>query len=266
MKVSVFQDDPGYVGGAELTMREFITAAPPGLEVGEAGPEGDVAIVGNCALQGMDLIPTLRRFDRVLRYFNDVDPHSDPDLRSWFLENAICVFTSPLHIEAFGERHGVSEHDGQWFMVPPAMDLESFVPSRQVSRNGHRSGACCIGAWHNRGKGQLLLKEWSDAYGEVDVYGDGPFVPHGPNLNVKGPVPPEQVAQTLWGYTTFVFLPTEVEPFGRGVIEAWAAGCTVVTNQRVGAMFWVEHPQGLESSAEAFWALALSEKGASHEA
>jgi hypothetical protein len=52
-----------------------------------------------------------------------------------------------------------------------------------------------------------------------------------------------------------VRLPAEViEPFGRLVAEAYAAGCEIVTNNLVGAKWWIENDQlALENPAERFW-------------
>ena len=47
----------------------------------------------------------------------------------------------------------------------------------------------------------------------------------------------------------FVFLPTHPEPFGRAVVEAWAAGCELIVNRNVGALHWLEHPDALERAA-----------------
>ena len=51
-------------------------------------------------------------------------------------------------------------------------------------------------------------------------------------------------------------LPTEPEPFGRAVVEAWAAGCQLVVNGLVGAVHYLQHdPGALETAAADFWAV-----------
>jgi glycosyltransferase involved in cell wall biosynthesis len=63
----------------------------------------------------------------------------------------------------------------------------------------------------------------------------------------------------LASYKTFVFLPSVIEPFGRVVAEAYAAGCEIVTNNLVGARDWItEKPDALESAAEDFWKVCTS--------
>jgi len=76
-----------------------------------------------------------------------------------------------------------------------------------------------------------------------------------PRIVAKGPVPQQFVPEILWRYERFVFLPTTVEPFGRAVVEAWAAGCELIVNRNVGALHWIESPDGLQSASADFWRL-----------
>lgn len=233
----------GSVGGAELTMREFAQAAPDGVEVITEG-EPDVFVVGNCVTIAPAIIEQFEG-KRVVRYFNDVDPHSDPELRSWFLENATCVFTSPLHLERFP-----FEVDGP-LLVPPPVDLGAFRPTRQVKRNTERKGAVAIGAYQNAGKGGQAITEWGRENGGIDVYGTGGYIPAG---DYHGPLDYRDIPKTLWRYKTFVHLPFALEPFGRAVVEAWAAGCELVVNKNVGALHWIQNePEKLETAAADFW-------------
>lgn len=247
MRVAFVMDrgnEDGTYGGAELTMREFAEAAPDDVEI--VTDEPDAYIIGNCVTVPASIIDKLDG-KRVIRYFNDVDPHSDPELRSWLLENATCVFTSPLHVERFPFEVRSS------FLVPPAVDLEAFRPSRQVRRNTEREGAVAIGAYQNPGKGGQAISEWGRENGGIDVYGTGRFIPAG---DYKGPLAYADVPKTLWGYETFVHLPQATEPFGRAVVEAWAAGCELVVNRNIGALHWIENePEALETAAEDFWSV-----------
>lgn len=253
MRVSFLYDpgnQDGTLGGAELTMREFIDAAPDNVEVVD-GWDADVFVVGNCVTMGTALISHISHHQgqKVFRYHHDLARHENPALRNWLDDNAEHIFTSPLHKQKYG-RHG--------HVIPPAIDLDAYRPTRQAKR--HRKNACSIGAWQNPQKGQHLLREWSErANTPLDVYGTGAYVPVGPTLDYKGPLDPDKVAQTLWGYEFFVFLPNVIEPFGRCVVEAWAAGCEVITNNNVGARHFIDNdPDALETAAEDFWWLVTS--------
>ncbi len=248
MRVAFLYDagnEDGTLGGAELTMREFALAAPDGVRL--VTEEPDAYVVGNCTSFGPELIERLDGH-RVIRYFNDVDPHSDSRLRRWLLKNAVCIFTSPLHAERF-------PHELQMdpVLVPPAVDLDAFRPTRQVDRNTERNGAVAIGAYQNAGKGGQALGEWAQHNGGLDIYGTGLYLP---GVYHRGALDYTDVPKTLWRYETFVHLPSDLEPFGRAVVEAWAAGCELVVNGNVGAVHWIrEEPEKLETAAEDFWSV-----------
>lgn len=239
----------GTLGGAELTMREFMEAAPEGVEVAEV-EEADAVVVGNCTSFSADIIDSLRG-KRITRYHHDLARHEHPELCEWLEQNATHIFTSPLHQMKYGL-------NGVWPNIPPAIDLSRFQPNRQSRRHGKREGNVSIACWQNAGKGAQLLYEWSERNGLVDIYGTGNFAPFGETLSYKGPLDPGQVPEVLWGYERFIFLPSAVEPFGRSVVEAWSAGCKLTVNANVGARYWLEeNPEGLESAARDFWSVVL---------
>lgn len=242
-------NEDGTKGGAELTMDEFHRAAPEGVEWFD---ESEVVVIGNCVTFSADLISDIEG-KRVVRYWHDLNPHGDPDLRSWLLENAINIFTSPLHAERFP--YEVSNYK----LIPPALDVARLRPTKQVRKHTERRAAVCIGAFQNPGKAGHLVAEWANRTDtKVDYYGFGPFGPRGPRVEDHGPIDPNRVPSVLWEHKTFVFLPTAIEPFGRCVAEAYLAGCEVVTNDNVGATFWLEtKPEAIATAAEDFWAVVL---------
>lgn len=242
----------GTIGGAELTMREFALAARDNVQLVDSLDKADAVIVGNCVSFSPQIVEQLAG-KRVVRYHNDLARHEHPQLREWLEHHATHVFTSPLHQRLY-------DLDGDWPNVPPPIDLSAFRPSREHRRHGKRAGACAVAPWQNPGKGQHLLAEWANENGVVDVYGTGPYVPHGIGLRYCGPLKPEEVAATLWQYETFVHLPTAPEPFGRAVVEAWAAGCKLVVNEQVGALHYLlREPEKLESAAADFWQLVCEQ-------
>jgi len=247
----------GSIGGAELSMAEFAAAAPEGVEVGmdaDGLKDAEVVVVGNCVSYAADTVEGLRG-KRVIRYFHDLDPHSHPDLRTWLLANATCIFTSPLHVERFPFE--VSDPT----IIPPALDLEAFRPSRQMKRNTERVGTCWLGSMANAGKGVQLAGEFAEAEGiSIDFYGEGPYGP-GQTAWTRpcGAIPHGKVAEVLASYETFVHLPTDVEPFGRAVVEAWAAGAKLIVNRNIGALHFIENDQdALRTAGEDFWQTVLT--------
>lgn len=254
MRVGWLADEPGYTGGAELTQAEFRAAAPEDVEIVDCPPGGvqpglDRYIVHNCVhYTPDDLVPL--RGKPVVKYVHDVWPHGDTEVRRYLLDNATLIFCSPLHLARFPH-----PHNPHALTIPPAIDLPAFKAPRQSEKR--REGTCSIAQWRAASKGPHLLEDWARENGPVDVYGEG--LRGGDNLNPKGSVAPARVAQTLWAYERFVFLPVGLEPFCRTVAEAWAAGCEVVTNRLVGALHWIEkQPEKLETAAEDFWEAVLS--------
>lgn len=251
MNVAIVCDEPTVVGGAELTMMEFAEFAPSDVTLVPLD-DAEVVVLGNMTSFDDGLIETLRRKRRVVRYWHDLAHHDDPRLRTWVGERAVGIFTSPLHrhLHDYGLRGSGTEPR---HTIPPALDADALR-----CNGGHREGTVALGSWANEGKGQGLLREWSDRngpeLGPVDVYGPGPFVPTGEYLNHRGVVAPADVGSVLCGYERFVHLPTAPEPFGRAVVEAWIAGCKLVINRQVGAMHYIDNdPEALWSAGEEFW-------------
>lgn len=244
----------GSIGGAELTQAEFAAAAPDGIDiVPVAADELDRArscetvCVFNSVFYPAETSRALTG-KRVVRYWNDLAPHGDVSLTRWLVRNATNVFCSPLHYERFPWRNGSSVDPT---LIPPPVDLDRFRKACEASQG--RSGAVSVAAWMNPGKAPHLAAEWAAGNGGLDFYGGGPFAPDG-----SAPVGYDQMPQVLARYRQFVFLPTAVEPFGRLVVEAHAAGCEIVTNRLVGARYWLEEdPDKLETAADDFWRLVL---------
>lgn len=259
MKIGWLGDEYDWAGGAELTMAALKVAAPEGVEIVDC-PPGDVKggmdryVAGNVVSYSItDLLALGGEPDRLVKYVNDVWPHGDPALRRWVCDGATLVFCSPLHRDRFpwpvtGETH----------LVPPPIDLDRFHAAAEGSPG--RAGACWAGmAFYGKGIGQAL--EWAaqNAPEGLDFYGHGPMMPQPSQLaRPKGAVPYPDMPAVLARYERFVFLPTQLEPFARVVVEARAAGCELVVNRNVGALHWLEHdPAALSTAAEDFWKVVV---------
>lgn len=250
MRVGWLVDEAPYVGGAELTQTEFRAAAPDGVEIVDCPPGSvddscDVYAVHNCVTYTVqDLQPI--RAARAIKYHNDVGSWLEPSVRESLDKHAIAVCCSPLQAEFMRLDDAV--------VIPPPVNLARFE-NAAASVNGDRSGTVCVASWRNMGKGALSVVEWAAENGPVDFFGDGPFAPNG-----SRPVSYESMPSLLAYYETFVFLPTVIEPFGRVVAEAWAAGCELVINDLVGAKWWItNHPEALETASRDFWEVITCE-------
>jgi len=239
----------GTRGGAELTMDEIQSAAPEEVTFTKVD-EADTVIFGNCVVTSPDIIPALMG-KRVIRYHHDLARDENAALRGWLDDNAEHIFTSPLHREKYGR-------DGE--LIPPSIGLEAFKPNRQTRRHVKRKGVCSIASWQSPGKGGHLITEQAERSDvTIDCYGPGNFAPRGDRIKDMGPVDHSDLPQILQRYEQFLFLPIAVEPFGRCVAEAFAAGVEVLTNENVGAKWWIENePDRLYTAATDFWELVLA--------
>lgn len=250
MRVGWLVDQAEHIGGAERTQAEFRAVAPEGVEIvdcpaGFVDPDCDLYIVHNCVQYTLDDLEPLDG-KAVAKYWHDVGPHLQAGVKDWLIANARQVCCSPVQAEYMGL-------SGMIGCVPPPIDLDRFREAAK-NANGSRSGAVSVGSWRNHGKAPHRAAEWARGNGGIDFYGDGVFAP-AESREIAYDAMPGLLAQ----YETFVFLPTVIEPFGRAVAEAWAAGCQIVTNRLVGARWWIEEdPDRLETAGQDFWKAVLS--------
>jgi glycosyltransferase involved in cell wall biosynthesis len=203
----------------------------------------DRYIIHNCVTYSLEDLQLIGGAPTV-KYWNDVGPHLHPGVRDWLERNATSICCSPMQAGYMGL-------DDVAF-IPPPVNLDRFTDA--ADHDEERKGAVCVASWRNYGKGAHRAAEWAKKNGGVDFYGGGPLAPPGAQE-----VPYELMPKLLAQYQTFVFLPTVIEPFGRLVAEAWAAGCEVVTNNLVGAKHWVEQaPAKIQTAPSDFWATVLA--------
>jgi glycosyltransferase involved in cell wall biosynthesis len=258
MRVGWLADTADTVGGAELTQQAFADAAPA-IPIADCHPgqpwpdEVDVWVVHNFTQYDASIIPALETAP-VVKYWHDMCPHGDPVLRDWLCEHAHNVFCSPLHRERFPWMEGGD-------VCPPAIDLARFREAREALL--HRSGTLWFGHALNHGKGIDRAVAWAETNEIVDFFGSGPLMPTASDrVRVHGPVRPDQAPAVMAGFERLLFLPTALEPFGRVVAEAAAAGCDVITNHNVGARHYLENdPDALESAADDFWYIVEERAG-----
>jgi glycosyltransferase involved in cell wall biosynthesis len=248
-RVGWLADDASQIGGAELTQAEFRDAAPEGVEIIDCPPGGvdqdcDAYVVQNCVKYDTADLAVIN--DRpAVKYWHDVGPWLQPGVRELLDQHATPICCSPIQAEYMGLEAA---------LVPPPVDLGRFEDAAKVM-NGNRAGAVSIGSWRNYGKAPHRAAEWAGKDG-IDFFGDGVLAPSG-----SAPVRYEDMPALMAKYQTFVFLPTVIEPFGRLVAEAWAAGCELVTNRLVGALHWIENdPDAIDTAASDFWQIALRDQ------
>ena len=184
---------------------------------------------------------------RIVRYWNDIAPSGDHDLTRWLLGSATNVFCSPIHAERFPWWNGNQQN---FHLIPPPVD---YRPFREAARKEtEKQGTVSVAAWRGWGKVPHLVYRWAERTGtEVHFAGGGQLAPKDSKQVLYTDMP-----YFLAGFERFVYLPTQLEPFCRLVAEADAAGCEVVANRLVGALYWLEHDRAaLETATDDFWKL-----------
>lgn len=247
-RVGWLADEGDYKGGAELESDYLASHAPEWADVvripaGQPLPECDVYVIHNCVQYDRWLKWDLKG-KPVIKRVHDVWPNGDPFLRAFLLNEArTVILSSPAHREMM-----------RWHIGAPVVYLPSPTPVAPVNGK-ERKGTVSLNRWWP-GKGLAALRKWAIEHDTpVDVYGFGPLVEEiQPPLRYRGPVPADKVGEVLSHYQQFVFFPEAFEPFSRVVVEAWKAGCEIVTNDNVGARYWLEHdPAALDDQGERFW-------------
>lgn len=253
MKACFIMDRHGLpnLGGAELTMQQRIDDAPAHVEVlhavGMDIPDADVYIIGNCTEYGINLVPRIQH-KPIVKQVHDVWSRYDPRLKAWLVHNAdLMVFHSKLHCNMARYHVGVPTA-----IVPPQIDWQRFSA---VANNERTKDAVFISRF-DTGKGIDNALAWADEHNaDLDFYG------YGYELNkvratgrYKGMLEPQDVASTMAQYRRFVLIPQYLEPFGRVVAEAYAAGCEIVSNGLCGAIEWIQRdPDALQTASARWW-------------
>ena len=258
MVIGWLHDDMGMIGGAELSSDALRAAAPDWVDgtiycpPHKRPPKVDAFVVQNCILYGKQWISALQRVP-VIKGNRDIWYAGSITLRRWLLRNAkLLTFNSPMAEQAFGKSYTAPVE-----IMPPPLVLDAF---RAAARpESEREGAVFVGRIEP-GKGVHRAIDWAlDNNIPLDVYG-GIAVPYvdwseGEGLvRYCGEAPYAAIPEIMGRAKYFVLLPTRVEPFGRTVGEAWAAGCELIVNEHVGAMWWIENrPEDVGRGAEMFW-------------
>lgn len=243
MKLGWIHENPTYLGGAEMNRKALWAGRPDWVERDNDDP--DAWVVFNCVGFDIRLIPRIE--DKpVIKVVADRWPHGDAQLRSWFMRHSrLMVLVSPLLLDWLPEQPQCPIG-----FAPSVVDIDAFQSARQIEREG----AVWLGRmW--QGKGIRNAQAWEQKTGrELDYYGFGPESDE--VQNYKGVVEPEDVPNVLGRYQTFVHLPSEPDACPRTVIEAWAAGCQLIINRNVGAVWWLKNDtDALEHATERFWHL-----------
>ena len=276
MRVLLINATPlDHLGGAELSLRYHCDHAPPGVRVDVATPDAEVdrdlydaVILANLrSTVGTRSVPHhrwARQWTRrlagyrgyVIRSERDVHPCGKRDGRCLDLEQMkrlpcqcgkrvtrafealydVCdavQFLSPLHCRAL--RMLVKIRAKQYIIAPPvALDrFRSVVPFAE------------------RKRAALILGDAARVAGDAEQLAiDNGYAPE--RLEYLS-VPYDEMPGLLNAYQAVVVAPVMLHAFARLTVEAMSCGCRVLTNERVGAMSWLDPLQACRESNARFW-------------
>lgn len=251
--------------GASRSDRTLWERRPEGVELVPIGPSGpvprcDVYVLSNHTQFGPEIVPELQDA-RVVCAIRDYWVEGSALLRTWLLENADrLIFLSRGHLAHFPwALSGIKNVS----IVPPPIDVERFRQAAALAavRRVARQGALYVGHLGlNKGLGSVM--RWAvETQQHVDFYGWGPQVPADSQwYTFHDPLPYQQVPELMASYHTFVHLPLEFEPFGRAVLEAYLAGCHMVTGPNIGALEYLKAADtGDYFPVAEFWSAVLGQ-------
>lgn len=257
MRIGWIADYPPYIGGAELTQRQFQKTRPSDIQIVQAQPleiptDVDGYVVHNCVEFDERLIGPLSS-KPVIKFHHDMWPSGSPDLRNFILSYAKHLFCSQPHYEWFKREWPGMKDDHA--LCPPDCDLSAWEKAGKQFPLDRRWGNCWFGRLHPL-KGIKQAEEWAEKNNEpLTFFGSGRLKPQISDLiKYQGEIPYNRLPEQLAQFKRFVFFPVDREPFGRSVVEANALGLEIVTNSRVGATWWLEErPESLRHASDIFW-------------
>ena len=246
MIVGWLEDRIEIPGGAEhdsealraATDHEIVWMNPGQVEEG-----CDLYVVANCTTYGPADLHGLTA--PIVKVLNDSWLYGDGLFRHELLKRAHrFVFRSPLHQERFPWE----VNPDRAYLLPSPVDLARFRAARGTVKRERRAVWVAHLFSPPREWGFKAAQKWCAAKDiPLDAYG----------VNTPGgPVDYEDMPEIMASHEVYIQAngPPLFDSFGRAIVEAWAAGCTLQLHGDFGARWWLDNdPDALEDPAPRFW-------------
>ncbi len=245
------------IGGTELSANALKAAAPEWVsEIVDCPAQKrppkdiDLFVVESCVTY-REVWTDVFYDTPVVARISDQWPFGSPVLKRWILDKAkLLTFNSPIHHARFHY-----EVNAPFALVPAPVDMDRFRQAAQDKRLGN----VYVGRVEPA-KGTHLAIDWALRTGEpLRLYGKEqvsyiPWKELPENIVYCGELAYDQVPQVLGAAERFVFFPVGLESFGRVVAEAYAAGCELVMEGDIGALWWLANdPDAIQNAPQLFW-------------
>lgn len=230
-------------GGAQFTNEAMLEHAPDWANVVEVYPDNiDFVKWDTANLDQFVIFNNIREFSApqiskfaslpFMIYAHDFWQYKERwQLRLFgqLIRDAIAiVYLSPLHKYHFGKSW--QTYPSQVLVCPPHFDVERYhgdLPKPYsfcyLGEFGAHKGMAEIDAWGKENSTLINCYGWGDI-SQFEWLIDCGFIE------------PDTVPKILAKYYGVVFLPKDIEPFGRVSAEAILSGCTPVFNKKVGSL------------------------------
>ncbi len=266
------------LGGAELSLREHLAAAPPNIEIDVALPDDPVALDNYDTLILANLRPSgglgakeeyrwARLWSRRIKGYRGYVIKSERDVHPCGHRDGRCIQTQPLVrlncdcspaiSKAFATLYNLC--DTIQFLSP----LQRSAINRLITIDAPRQYEVAspvnfdhfrsFTPFDQRRHAALITGDTTRVASNAAELAESEGYPID-NLEYLS-VAYDNMPDLLNQYKAVVVAPTMLHGFGRLAVEALACGCQVITNNRVGAMSWDDPIVASQNANHDFWAM-----------
>ena len=267
------------LGGAELSLREHLAAAPPGTDIDVALPDDPVELEDYDTLILANLRPSgglggkaeyrwAHLWARRIRGYQGYVIKTERDVHPCGHRDGRCIQTNPLkHLRcdcsprisgAFERLYNLC--DAVQFLSPLHRRAINRIITIKAPRQFEVASPIDLKRFRSyvpfeeRKNAALILGDAIRVSPDASALAESEGFPvaYIDYLSVRYDEMPDLLNQ----YRAVVVAPVMLHAFGRLAVEAMACGCKVITNDRVGALSWPDPLKASDEANRAFWAMA----------
>lgn len=266
------------LGGAELSLRNHLDAAPSHVRIDVALPDTPVSLKAYDTLLLVNLRPSggrgeteecrwARLWSRKVRGYRGYVIKSERDMHPCAHRDGRCIQTKPLQRlscdcgpmipGAFEELYNLC--DAVQFLSP----LHRRAINQLIEINGPRQYEVAspvdlklfrsVIPFEQRRHAALITGDTIRVAPDAEALANAEGYP-AEYLDYLS-IPYRDMPNLLNQYKAVVIAPSMLHGFSRLTVEAMACGCRVITNSRVGALSWPDPIRASQSANDEFWAM-----------